>query len=195
MAITTPMDIWQITSFTLLTALAATALMVPPGLALAWLLARRRFDGRVLVETFVSLPLIILPSRRDSSFCCSFPPRSDWESAGERRHRRRLHLARRRAGHDGHGVAALRAQRAGWIRAGRPALRGDRRHARGVAAARLLLHHVAAGASRAGGGRGAGLRARNWRVRRHDHDRWQHSGRHADVAGRDLHVHGDRPRS
>ena len=32
------MDIWQITRFTLLTAVTATALMVPPGLLLAWLL-------------------------------------------------------------------------------------------------------------------------------------------------------------
>jgi molybdate transport system permease protein len=55
------MDIWQITRFTILTALAATMLMVPPGLALAWLLARRPFRGRVLVETLVSLPLVMPP--------------------------------------------------------------------------------------------------------------------------------------
>ena len=53
------MDIWQITTFTLLTALAATALMIPIGLALAWLLARRQFRGRLLVETLVSLPLVM----------------------------------------------------------------------------------------------------------------------------------------
>ena len=57
--------------FTLVTALAATALMVPPGLALAWLLARRRFRGRVLVETFVSLPLVMPPVATGSSCCCS----------------------------------------------------------------------------------------------------------------------------
>jgi molybdate transport system permease protein len=35
--------------------------MLVPGLLLAWLLARRRFHGRVLVETFVSLPLVMPP--------------------------------------------------------------------------------------------------------------------------------------
>jgi molybdate transport system permease protein len=35
--------------------------MLPPGLALAWLLARRRFRGRALVETLVSLPLVMPP--------------------------------------------------------------------------------------------------------------------------------------
>ena len=55
------MNIWQITTFTLVTALAATALMIPIGLALAWLLARRQFRGRLLVETLVSLPLVMPP--------------------------------------------------------------------------------------------------------------------------------------
>lgn len=43
------------------TALAATALAVPPAVALAWTLARRRFSGRALVETLVSLPLVVPP--------------------------------------------------------------------------------------------------------------------------------------
>jgi molybdate transport system permease protein len=54
-------SIWQITWFTLLTAAAATLLMLPPGLAIGWLLARRRFPGRVLLETLVSLPLVMPP--------------------------------------------------------------------------------------------------------------------------------------
>src|SRR4051812_42000211 len=54
-------DVWRITSFTLLAALGATALMLPFGLALAWTLARRRFPGRLLLETFVSLPLVMPP--------------------------------------------------------------------------------------------------------------------------------------
>ena len=69
------MDIWQITRFTLLTALAATALMVPPGLLLAWLLARRRFRGRVLVETFVSLPLVMPPVATGLILLLLFSPR------------------------------------------------------------------------------------------------------------------------
>ena len=55
------MDIASITAFTLATAAAATALMVVPGVFLAWLLGRRRFRGRVLLETFVSLPLVMPP--------------------------------------------------------------------------------------------------------------------------------------
>ena len=55
------MPIWQITAFTIATALGATALMLPPGLLLAWWLARRKFPGQTLVETLVSLPLVMPP--------------------------------------------------------------------------------------------------------------------------------------
>ena len=55
------MDLWQITAFTIAAALGATAVMLPPGLLLAWILARRRFHGRELVETLVSLPLVMPP--------------------------------------------------------------------------------------------------------------------------------------
>jgi molybdate transport system permease protein len=55
------MDAWQITGFTIATAAAATLLMLPPGLLLAWLLARGRFPGRVLLDTVVSLPLVMPP--------------------------------------------------------------------------------------------------------------------------------------
>ena len=55
------MDVWRITWFTIATAAFATLLMLPPGLFLAWLLARRRFRGRVLLETVVSLPLVLPP--------------------------------------------------------------------------------------------------------------------------------------
>jgi len=54
-------EIWQITAFTLGVALIATLLMLPLGVWLAWLLARRRFPGRALIETFVSLPLVMPP--------------------------------------------------------------------------------------------------------------------------------------
>jgi molybdate transport system permease protein len=54
-------ELLQIAAFTVITALAATALMLPPGIALAWMLARRRFPGRALVETLVSLPLVVPP--------------------------------------------------------------------------------------------------------------------------------------
>ena len=55
------MDVWQITAFTVATALGATAVMLPAGLSIAWLLARKSFPGRSLVETIVSLPLVMPP--------------------------------------------------------------------------------------------------------------------------------------
>jgi molybdate transport system permease protein len=55
------MDAWDIAWFTVLCAAAATALMLPAGVVLAWLLARGRFPGRTLVETFISLPLVMPP--------------------------------------------------------------------------------------------------------------------------------------
>src|SRR4051812_5185499 len=55
------MSSWQITWFTLLCAGGATVLILPPGVAVAWLLARRRFPGRAVVETLVTLPLVVPP--------------------------------------------------------------------------------------------------------------------------------------
>jgi molybdate transport system permease protein len=55
------MNPWQITGFTLATAAAATLLMLPPGVLLAWVLARGRFRGRVVLETVLSLPLVMPP--------------------------------------------------------------------------------------------------------------------------------------
>ena len=51
----------QIIRFTVLVAVAATVLMLPPGVALAWLLARGRFRGKALLETLVTLPLVLPP--------------------------------------------------------------------------------------------------------------------------------------
>jgi len=42
-------------------ALASLLLVVPPGLALAWWLARKEWPGKALVETLVSLPLVLPP--------------------------------------------------------------------------------------------------------------------------------------
>jgi molybdate transport system permease protein len=55
------MDSLRITAFTLVCATAATVVIVPPGVVLAWLLARRRFRGRALIETLVTMPLVMPP--------------------------------------------------------------------------------------------------------------------------------------
>lgn len=51
----------QILFLTLRTAALATLLIVPPGLAVAWLLARKSWRGKSLVETLVALPLVMPP--------------------------------------------------------------------------------------------------------------------------------------
>lgn len=51
----------QLVWFTVRVAALATLAILPPGLALAWLLARRRFPGKALVETLVALPLVMPP--------------------------------------------------------------------------------------------------------------------------------------
>ena len=52
---------WQILGLTLRTAALATLLILPPGLAVAWLLARKRWPGKSFVETLVALPLVMPP--------------------------------------------------------------------------------------------------------------------------------------
>jgi len=52
---------WQILSLTLRTAALAILLILPLGLGLGWLLARRQFPGKSLLETLVALPLVMPP--------------------------------------------------------------------------------------------------------------------------------------
>ena len=61
--------------FTAVTALTATALMLAPGVALAWLLARRTFPGKAIVETVVSLPLVMPPVATGLLLLWLFSPR------------------------------------------------------------------------------------------------------------------------
>jgi molybdate transport system permease protein len=55
------MDLCHITGFTLACAVGATILMLPPGVLVAWVLARHSFPGRTLVETVLTLPLVMPP--------------------------------------------------------------------------------------------------------------------------------------
>jgi len=52
---------YQIIAFSLGMAMLGTVLILPPGIALAWLLARREWPGKSLVETLVALPLVLPP--------------------------------------------------------------------------------------------------------------------------------------
>lgn len=55
------MDILPATLFTLATSATATLCILPPGIALGWLLARRDWPGKSVVETLVVLPLVFPP--------------------------------------------------------------------------------------------------------------------------------------
>ena len=54
-------DDLQLIGLTLGTATLSTLLIFPFGIALAWLLARKTFPGKSLLETFVALPLVMPP--------------------------------------------------------------------------------------------------------------------------------------
>src|SRR5258708_28377949 len=55
------MEAWRISWFGVVGAAGGPAQALPPGAVLAWFLARRTFPGRTLVETVVSLPLVMPP--------------------------------------------------------------------------------------------------------------------------------------
>ena len=54
-------DDWQIVTFTVRVAALATLLILPPGLLVAWCLARLQWPGKSVVETLVALPLVMPP--------------------------------------------------------------------------------------------------------------------------------------
>ena len=54
-------ETWAIARFTVLMASMAITLVLPPAIAIGWLLARREFRGKALLETIVSLPLVLPP--------------------------------------------------------------------------------------------------------------------------------------
>lgn len=58
----TTIDTARIVLFTVAVAALATALILVPGVALAWALSRRGWRGRSLVETLALLPLVLPPT-------------------------------------------------------------------------------------------------------------------------------------
>ena len=54
-------EAWQIIWFTAWVSALATMLIIPPGLALAWLLAKKEWRGKSIIETLIALPLVIPP--------------------------------------------------------------------------------------------------------------------------------------
>lgn len=52
---------YQIVAFSVAMALLGTLVILPPSVALGWLLARKDWPGKTLVETIVALPLVLPP--------------------------------------------------------------------------------------------------------------------------------------
>jgi molybdate transport system permease protein len=55
------LETWQITIFSLAVGLASTLFILPFGIAIAWLLARKEWPLKSIVETIVLLPLVMPP--------------------------------------------------------------------------------------------------------------------------------------
>lgn len=54
-------EAWQIVFFTIKVSALSTLLILPFGIAVAWLLARRTWPGKAVAETVVMLPLFVPP--------------------------------------------------------------------------------------------------------------------------------------
>jgi len=52
---------WDVVIFTVTMATLAVAISLPPALALAWLLARKNWPGKFILETVVTVPLVLPP--------------------------------------------------------------------------------------------------------------------------------------
>lgn len=52
---------WQTIWLTTWVSALSVLVILPPGVAIAWLLARKEWPGKSLVETFVALPLVLPP--------------------------------------------------------------------------------------------------------------------------------------
>ena len=52
---------WDVVIFTVWVSALSTLVILPFGLALAWALARKEWPGKVIVETIVTLPLVLPP--------------------------------------------------------------------------------------------------------------------------------------
>ncbi|MBU0776606.1 MAG: molybdate ABC transporter permease subunit, partial [Alphaproteobacteria bacterium] len=56
-----PPDYWPIIALSIKVSAVAVGAMLPIAFALAWILARWRFPGRMLLDALVYLPLVVPP--------------------------------------------------------------------------------------------------------------------------------------
>ena len=180
-------DDWQALALSLRVALLSIVLSLPVALALAWLLSRKRFLGRTLVEALLFLPLILPPVVTGYALLAllgrNAPLGRMLADVG-------IVFAFRWTG------AVIAAAVMGFpllVLSIRVAFDGvDRRleaaarNARRRRMATLRDDHAAAVVARHRGRLRARIRALVRRVRRDDQLRLEHSGRNAHVADRDL---------
>ncbi|MEZ5285110.1 MAG: hypothetical protein R2712_09940 [Vicinamibacterales bacterium] len=70
---------WSIAAFTALMGILSTLVALPLGILAAWVLARRTFPGKAVLETLLSLPLVMPPVAAVSSSCNSSDSTASWD--------------------------------------------------------------------------------------------------------------------
>jgi molybdenum ABC transporter molybdate-binding protein len=179
---------WTALALSLKVAGCATLIDLVLGVAVGFLLARRRFPGRELLDTLLTLPMVMPPTVL-GYYLLVLIGRHGWLGAWLQdtlRHQPDLHLAGRR---DRRRHRHLPAR----VQAGARRLRGRRRpagaggaRARHIRGRAVLPRHAAAGLARHPGRRAARLRARAGRIRRDPDGGRQHSRPHPDAVDRRL---------
>ena len=153
-------DEWSAVERASALASVATVVSLPFGVALGYLLARRRFVGKAVVETVVNLPLVLPPVVTGYVLLLTFGRRG-WVGALVARLARRLarlHLAGGGPGGGGDGLSADGPRRPiGLCRRGRSARTGGADAGR-WSVGDVLSHFAAAVVPRRDRRRGAGVR-------------------------------------
>ena len=149
-------ELIEVIGLTVSVGLVATLVMLPPGIALAWWLARTRSPLRSVVETLVAVPLVLPPVATGYLLLRLLGrrgPLGAW--LDQPRHRGDLHVEGRahRDGRDGPAAAGAHGPRG--LRAGHAPIRADRRDAGRRTVARVCHHQPAAGRPRRAGRRAA----------------------------------------
>ena len=107
-------DEWTAVELSLRIAVVATMVALPFGIAIAWLLARKDFWGKALLDGIVHLPLVLPPVVTGYLLLISFGRRGLIGAfLAASRHRVLVPLDRRGAGLRHHGISAAGARRSG----------------------------------------------------------------------------------
>ena len=125
-------DEWTAVELSLRIAVVATVVSLPFGIAVAWLLARKDFWGKALLDGVVHLPLVLPPVVTGYLLLITFgrQGRGRRASSPTLRHRVLVPLDRRGAGLRRDGVSAAGSRHPAVVRGDRPPAGGRRGDAR-----------------------------------------------------------------